>query len=1125
MNRSDKARARAVKSGLAFLIWALLVESSQGLEPAGTTPRAAPPLTAQPDAIGLVAPSGLPTNGVFARFKADQQYYVATDEFLKGHYDVAIRSLEKVIESNPGLLGAWEVLGCSYWKSGRTNEARRLWEQLLKVDPKVARAHMLLGSLALAQTRYEDAEKEFRASLSLNPGDIQTSFALGLVLRAMHRGAEAGEIFGKILADDNDRHDARLQLALVMVDQGRYDEALKLWRELPAAARNSGASMLLTEADILMNTGSATGAIRCAQNVLASDRDNPAALQMLACISEYSAQSETAIPYLKRIVESSEDAWTRQHTRMRLAALYIRLNKAEPLRFSLNEAIVVTQDFLKETPGNPDAMMLLGDLWVSNLQLEQAERQYLKVLRDYNPRNRRAHGGLFQVYIAQHDYGKAREQLRAIESFNPQNPYLHYWRAQLAESQGDLQCANREARLLEAAGTQGAAAVIIYHGIVNSELSEIMPARLLREHLLVLKKAGFRFITARELPAYLADRRRSATNAPEFVAVITFDDARRDTFYYGTPVLREQGVTASMHVPVGDIERDNFLGSWELLNRYLADGAWVYGSHLMNASDLVPVDGAGATAYPLANRVWIGKEKRLETETEYRTRIAYEYRGSREIMERQFGQPVNFMAYPMGDIGQETRSDVPDAVAVNLAAAATNYAVGFIQTEFGYAVHGDNPLLYQRYEPDRSISADELLRHVMEYHPVFLARRMQTQYAAQAGKRQKAGELTEELKQTGYLPVLHEKLEKSVHEQLAGRSRPPDNIDQIRKGPYQLDLGKPYLAARADYFHDVYENVNYHLLGAAGMNLTPNVIAEAFGGIGQLKQETAAQALPPGAVKLNEQVLGLAPSVVFPFPMRLAGQLARRSFTGDAETSLMRYAAELETKPLLPLDLAAQFEHDAPPSARSVLKDTSYDMGALSANWNLFDWWDLNGGVQHYAYSDDNRCDHFRLGSKWLLWPQPGLYAGLNYQYSSAAEKSFDYWTPYKLNRFFVEAQLRGNYRRVYYNLQARFGIGKEGVRPGDDEAYRKTLADLQKAIGDARRNQWTNPTYQQLQKEYDDLLAQGAPSTDWEPVLGLSASTRFKLGEHWELNGEVSYDRVPNYNQLSVLGGIKYAF
>ena len=98
-------------------------------------------------------------------------------------------------------------------------------------------------------------------------------------------------------------------------------------------------------------------------------------------------------------------------------------------------------------------------------------------------------------------------------------------------------------------------------------------------------------------------------------------------------------------------------------------------------------------------------------------------------------------------------------------------------------------------------------------------------------------------------------------------------------------------------------------------------------------------------------------------------------------------------------------------------------------------------------------------------------------------------------------------------------------MRPGDDDAYRKTLADLQKAINDARRNNWTNPTFQQLQKEYDDLLAQGPPSTDWEPVLGLSASTRFKLGEHWEFNGEVSYDRVPNYNQLSILGGIKYAF
>ena len=81
--------------------------------------------------------------------------------------------------------------------------------------------------------------------------------------------------------------------------------------------------------------------------------------------------------------------------------------------------------------------------------------------------------------------------------------------------------ANREAELLEAAGAQGSAVVIVYHGVVNSELSEIMPSRILREHLQILKKAGFRFITARDLPKYLAGRQFSGRTTPNLAAVIT----------------------------------------------------------------------------------------------------------------------------------------------------------------------------------------------------------------------------------------------------------------------------------------------------------------------------------------------------------------------------------------------------------------------------------------------------------------------------------------------------------------------------------------------------------------------------------------------------------------------------
>lgn len=1077
------------KGTLAVLAWVLTLGASQGAGGAATQSNVPYLVPAQPDLLDLVHPTTTnapPKGGVYARSRGYELNYAASQEYNNAHYDAAIAAGEQIVAQYPTIYGAWELLGCSYWKSGRTNEARRTWERLVLVDPNVARAHTLMGSLALAQRQYDEAEKQFRLSLKLKPDDDSVRFALGMTLRLMHRNADAEAIFRQFLAADAERHDARMQLMLCMLDKGQYDEALTLWQGLPAATRTNNPSLLLTEVTILMNTGNTTGAIERAQAVLAADRDNETALRMLACAFEYSPQPEKAIPYLKRIIDSTKEKYLRQHTRMRLAGLYVRLNTADPMRFNLKDALGLTRAYLEEAPDNPDAIMMLGDLLGAEHNIAQAAQCYSKVLREYNPRNRRAHDGLFQLYLVQHEYDKAREQLRAMESVNPRDPYLHLWRSQLAEAQGDLYNANHEAELLEAEGAQGAVAVIIYHGVINSEFTEVLPARVLREHLLILKKAGFRFITARDLPKYLAERKNAGTTKPELVACITFDDARSDSFAYATPVLRELQVVASMHIPLGPIEEhESGACSFEEMKQYLATGCWIFGSHLMYSHDPLPLDNKGSLGYALANYGWLAKEQRIETDAEYRARIKNEYQRSREILEEHFGKPINFIAYPMGDIGQETRSGVPEAIAVNLAYAATNYDVGFIQTVFGYAVNGDNPLLYQRYEPDRSLSAEELLSQVMRNHPVFLAQRLQAQYAARSGKRQRAQAMVEKMYREGYATNLSEKLEMRIQDELYGRNRTPGNIDKVEKGPFQLDLSKPYVAAREDFLRDNYGNKIFHVLGAAGMNLTPNITAEGFGGIGQLKQDAVPLATPTNNVKLDERVVGVAPTIIFPFAMQLSGQVAQRSFTGATNTSLMHYSAELAAKPVLPLDVAAQFEHDAPPSARSVVKNTTYNMGALSANWNLYDWWDLHGGYQHYAYSDATSVDHLRLGSTWLMWEEPGLYGGLDYQYSTSSAKSLDYWTPYQLNRFYADAQLRGSYRRTYYNLLARLGIGKEGVRPEIPPAT----------------------------------------ETKWQAILGLSASARIKLGEDWELNGEVSYDTMPNYNAISVVSGIKYVF
>ncbi|MCX7010717.1 MAG: hypothetical protein NTY53_26320, partial [Kiritimatiellaeota bacterium] len=150
------------------------------------------------------------------------------------------------------------------------------------------------------------------------------------------------------------------------------------------------------------------------------------------------------------------------------------------------------------------------------------------------------------------------------------------------------------------------------------------------------------------------------------------------------------------------------------------------------------------------------------------------------------------------------------------------------------------------------------------------------------------------------------------------------------------------------------------------------------------------------------------------------------------------------------------------------------------------------------------------ITSDWLIWEATGIHVGLGYAYANAANANSDYWTPYKLNRYFVETGFRGSYLRAFYNLRLRYGIGKQSVRPESEARYQDELLQAQK---------------QHWPKSAVDQLIATQPNEAWKPTVGVSASTNIKLGGQWEAVGEISYNKVPDYNELSASAGIKYRF
>ncbi len=1109
--------------GVVSAGWAQVPRSADGGFPSSHLLPAPPPFILSPAVTnGPADNAGLAD---LTNVQRERMYEAMTD-VQQGRDAEAIPKLEQLVNDAPHLTGAWQTLGWAYWRKGRQGDALALWEKLQRLDPSLPLAHNLLGAAHVARNEITQAVACYERSLQLHPDQYEIRFTLARIQRWTGDLDRAIETFRVLRAKDPQRVDVEVELARALLDNRQFEEATPLWAEL-FQLNPTNQEYMTRQAAVLLSKGELQKGEELANRILQQNPTNVYVYALLANAAERGAQPAEAIKPLRKIIEVAGEGRTRHDARVRLIRLLVRLNKKTPLQYALNEPIALTRDVLREEPSNVDAHLLLGELLQMDQRFEDAERQFLHVLKLFNPHNQRARRGLFEAYLALRRFKEAEQQYKIIASFNPRDPYLFYRQARLAEAQGKRGAALRALDQLERAGSRGAVAVLLFHGLTTSEWLDIPSVSQFQSQLQALKKAGFRFITPEQIPAYFDGLEKNLDvtrgTVPERVVCVTFDDARRDAMRLGTEIARQMNVKLAMHVPVGNVERgDPFLCSWDQLKGYQATGQWVLGSHLMYASDVLPVSADKQPGYPLANRLWLEPAGRLETEAEYLARLQVEYRRSREILEQKLGQPVTFMAYPMGDIGQETLGNVSDAVAANLAAAGANYSVGFIQSPFGYAVNGDNPLLYQRHELERGLWGDEVVYQLIDNHPFFMARRMRIEMAALNGKVHEARAALEQLKQDGYPEPLWKKLNIYVSEHLAGQFAAPTKTETVQKGPLYIEPANPYVGVQGEYFRDNLDSRIWRAYGLGGLNLTPNLALEGRAGFGQMKQPfTNSTAANIPSIKLDEKMVGLAPSFTFPNGWVLMGEITDRMLSGDAPTNqagavrhydkdFLVYAAEAQAKPLLPLDMTLRWEHDLVPAARAVVKDTTYNLAALNAVYSLFDWWDLWGSGQRYWFSDSNTRDHAQLISSWLVYEPVGLHLGLGYAFATSSDANADYWTPYNLNRYFAEAALRGNWLRTYYNLRLRYGIGKQSIRPEANEQYQ---ADLKRS----QTEHWG-------QAAINDLIA-NKPESSWQPVFGASASMRMHLGENWEINGEISYNKVPDYNEVGVIGGVKFKF
>ncbi|MBA2566165.1 MAG: tetratricopeptide repeat protein [Gemmatimonadetes bacterium] len=122
----------------------------------------------------------------------------------------------------------YRKLGLAFYDTRMYDEAAREFRQMLAVEPGDGEARFHLGRVAFRTGRFAEAFDEFRRHVEQAPASVPGHLNLALTLEALERPEEAQRVLLRLLDSHPDCGAARLHLGILGYAGGRYAEALAL---------------------------------------------------------------------------------------------------------------------------------------------------------------------------------------------------------------------------------------------------------------------------------------------------------------------------------------------------------------------------------------------------------------------------------------------------------------------------------------------------------------------------------------------------------------------------------------------------------------------------------------------------------------------------------------------------------------------------------------------------------------------------------------------------------------------------------------------------------------------------------------------------------------------------------
>jgi tetratricopeptide (TPR) repeat protein len=171
--------------------------------------------------------------------EVEERFTLALDAQARGDWNASVAEFQRILDLKPrepkGSTAHYD-LGIAYANLNRNEDAARQFRAALALDPQFLAAMANLIAVDLAAGDLDEARRVADAYVALDPTSARALYSRGIV--ALHAGdaVTARDDFGKLLHSNPSYAVAHYDLALAQERLGRYDEAERELRNALALA-------------------------------------------------------------------------------------------------------------------------------------------------------------------------------------------------------------------------------------------------------------------------------------------------------------------------------------------------------------------------------------------------------------------------------------------------------------------------------------------------------------------------------------------------------------------------------------------------------------------------------------------------------------------------------------------------------------------------------------------------------------------------------------------------------------------------------------------------------------------------------------------------------------------------